>query len=217
MYLLFEGGEGAGKTSLMPRLGKSLAELGHVVCLTREPGGTQLGEKLRTVMLDPANAGQIPHESMLLMMLAARTALMIEVIIPALNRGEVVLCDRGLGTSLIYQGLSEEEKGAFGPRAQQTLETLCEIAQLGHFPDHVIVLDVDPEVGLSRRKKDSVPLNVFDLQGLELHTKRNAWFRRFASTKRKWHLINANQEQEAVERDTLALVLSLLNPDSVQQ
>ena len=217
MYLLFEGGEGAGKTTLLPKLGRALEELGHQVCLTREPGGTPLGEKLRAIMLDPENAGLIPHESMFLMMLATRTALMRSVIIPALLTGKVVLCDRGLGSSLIYQGLAEEELGAFGPHHQHLLELLCEIAQLGHSPDHVIVLDVDAQIGVERRRSDRAPLSVFDVQEVELQAKRNAWFRRFGSTKRNWHLVNANRDEEAVESDALALVLSLLKPDSVQQ
>jgi dTMP kinase len=141
--IAFEGVEGAGKTTQLRLLARELERLGREVVATREPGGTALGERVRAVLLDPASTGMHPRAEALLFA-AARAQLVEQVIRPALDRGAVVLCDRYLHSSLAYQGAAR----GLGVDAVAAVNRW---ATGGLAPDLVVLLDLDPAVGLGRR------------------------------------------------------------------
>ena len=141
-FIVFEGGEGAGKSTQSSALADYLHARGHRVRRTREPGGTPAAEAIRAVLLDPANAG-LDDRAEALLFAAARGDHAARVIRPALDAGEIVVCDRYLDSSVAYQGIAR------GLGAQRVAD-LSLWATGGLIPDLTIVLDVDPALGLAR-------------------------------------------------------------------
>jgi dTMP kinase len=141
-FIAFEGGEGAGKSTQEGRLAEALTARGHRVVRTREPGGTPAAELIRAVLLDPEHTGLDPRAEALLFA-AARGEHVARVVRPALDRGDVVICDRYLDSSVAYQGYGR----GLGPERVRELSLW---ATGGLVPDLTIVLDVDPAIGLSR-------------------------------------------------------------------
>jgi dTMP kinase len=141
-FIAFEGGEGAGKSTQEALLAESLAGLGYPVVRTREPGGTPAGEAIRTVLLSPKYEG-LDARAEALLFAAARGEHVTRVIRPALERGDVVICDRYLDSSVAYQGHGRD-LGA------QPVRDLSLWATRDLLPDLTILLDIDPQVGLSR-------------------------------------------------------------------
>ncbi len=141
-FIVFEGGEGAGKSTQSRALADYLEARGHRVRCTREPGGTPAAEAIRAVLLDPANAG-LDDRAEALLFAAARGDHAARVIRPALESGEIVISDRYLDSSVAYQGVAR------GLGAERVAE-LSLWATGGLLPDLTIVLDVDPALGLAR-------------------------------------------------------------------
>lgn len=141
-FIVFEGGEGAGKSTQSAALADYLQARGHEVLCTREPGGTPAAEAIRAVLLDPSNAG-LDDRAEALLFAAARGDHAARVIRPALERGEIVISDRYLDSSVAYQGVAR------GLGAERVAE-LSLWATGGLVPDLTIVLDVDPALGLAR-------------------------------------------------------------------
>ena len=141
-FIVFEGGEGAGKSTQSSALADYLRARGHSVVCTREPGGTPAAEAIRAVLLDPANAG-LDDRAEALLFAAARGDHAARVIRPGLDRGDIVISDRYLDSSVAYQGMAR------GLGAERVAE-LSLWATGGLVPDLTIVLDVDPALGLAR-------------------------------------------------------------------
>jgi dTMP kinase len=141
-FVSFEGIEGAGKTTQLERLAQRLQAAGEAVVVTREPGGTPLGERLRDLLLDPA-LGAMAAETELLLMFAARSEHLEQVIRPQLARGAWVLCDRFTDASFAYQGAGR----GLGAERVATLETWLQGTLR---PDLVLVFDIPVRIGLER-------------------------------------------------------------------
>lgn len=142
-FIVFEGGDGAGKSTQAALLSAELRKNGHTVLQTREPGGTQIGEKLRSLVLDHGQ-GTVDARTEALMYAAARAAHVEQVIRPALAAGTVVVCDRFIDSSLAYQGIGR----ALG---EDAVRSINEFATGGLSPDLTVLLDVAPAAGRSRR------------------------------------------------------------------
>ncbi|MDO5743206.1 MAG: dTMP kinase [Micrococcaceae bacterium] len=142
-FIVFEGGDGAGKSTQAALLAEALRGNGHAVLLTREPGGTQIGEKLRALVLDHGQ-GTVDARTEALMYAAARAAHVEQVIRPALAAGTMVICDRFVDSSLAYQGVGR----ALGVDAVRSIN---DFATGGLSPDLTVLLDVSPADGRSRR------------------------------------------------------------------
>jgi dTMP kinase len=142
VFIAFEGGEGAGKSTQIVALAEHLRAAGRECVVTREPGGTPIGAGLRALLLDPATGALAPRTEALLYA-ADRAEHVAAVIAPALARGAVVLSDRYLDSSLAYQGAGRA-------LAVGEVEDLSRWATDGLLPHLTIVLDIDPRVGLSR-------------------------------------------------------------------
>jgi dTMP kinase len=167
--IAFEGVEGAGKSTQLELLRGELEGRGREVVVTREPGGTPAGERVRAVVLDPKV--ELSPRAEALLFAAARAELVERVIRPALERGAVVLCDRYLDSSLAYQG------GARG-LGRGPVEEVNRFATGGLLPDLVVLLDVDPADGLRRRPGDR---DRIEAQDLAFHKRVREAFRELAA------------------------------------
>lgn len=141
-FIAFEGGEGAGKSTQEALLAQLLTSLGHTITRTREPGGTPAAEQMREIVLNPSNIG-LDDRAEALLFAASRADHAARVIAPALERGDVVICDRYLDSSVAYQGVGRD-------LGEQEVRNLSLWATHGLLPDLTVVLDIDPAVGLSR-------------------------------------------------------------------
>lgn len=160
-FIVFEGGEGAGKSTQVALLRDALAKQGREVVLTREPGGTPAAESIRALVLDPRNKGLDPRAEALLFA-AARAEHVAALIRPALTRGATVICDRFIDSSVAYQGLGR------GLGADQIRE-LSDWATDGLLPDLTIVLDIDPAVGLARAGQVSESPDRMESEAMTFH------------------------------------------------
>ena len=144
LFITFEGVEGCGKSTQLERLRAHLESRGHDVVTTREPGGTPIAEMLRGLLLDPANSAMAPVTELLLYE-AARAQHVARLIGPALEAGQVVLCDRFADSTTAYQGAG---RGL----PDDTLAELHAIATQGVWPDLTLVIDLPAELGLKRAR-----------------------------------------------------------------
>jgi dTMP kinase len=166
-FLTFEGVEGSGKSTQIRHLASHLERLGRQVVLTKEPGGTPLGDRIRAILLDPDESGMDPWAELFLYA-ASRRQHVVDVIGPALERGAAVLCDRYTDATLAYQG--------YGRLLQlDRLTALNEWATSGVSPDLTVVLDLEEEEGLARarrRNEESAALRRegrFEAENLRFH------------------------------------------------
>lgn len=141
IFITLEGGEGSGKTTIILSIEKYLKENGYDVVTTREPGGVPIAEQIRNVILDVNNT-KMCNETETLLYAASRMQHLHEKVIPALNEGKVVICDRYLDSSLVYQGYAR------GIGIDNVLNANC--FAIDHMPDVTFFIDVTPEVGLQR-------------------------------------------------------------------
>ncbi len=211
MFITLEGPEGSGKTSQIPILADHIRSLGHEVLLTREPGGTFIGDQIRNVLVSLENKALTPQAETLLF-LAARAQLVREVIQPALARGMVVLSDRYADATLAYQG--------YGHGVDlETLRQLLSFATGGLQPDLKILLDIDVENGL-RRKTDCGEWNRLDAYSVAFHERvRNGYHSLVSSEPGKWIVLDASKDRGVVQADLrkaveTALKIYLTNPEA---
>lgn len=162
LFITFEGGEGAGKTTLIKRLQAFLEEEGCTVLVTREPGGSKLSEKIRDLVLHHGRDLHLGSRSELLLFLAARAQHIEELILPALQAGKIVLCDRFNDSSIAYQG---KARGL----GMELVETISLFATKNLQPDLTFFLDLDPEVGIQRALRAERTLDAIESQKKEFH------------------------------------------------
>jgi dTMP kinase len=165
MFLVLDGVDGAGKSTQLRLLAEWLRGSGHSVICLRDPGGTELGEKIRTILLDPASHISMNAETLLY--LASRAQLVTDLIKPALDRGEVVLCDRFELSTIVYQGVA----GGVSPDA---IRHACELTRGDCVPDWTGILDLDPAAAAMRdvRERDRI-----ERRGVEYFQKVRQGFR----------------------------------------
>ena len=207
MFITLEGPEGSGKTSHLPDLADFLREDGWNVLTTREPGGTAIGDQVRQVLMRSDNTAMNPRAETLLF-LAARAQLVNEVIRPALAAGTVVISDRYGDSTLAYQGYGHGND-------LDTIRQMLAFATGGLTPDLTVLLDVDPAVGL-RRKKSVGEWNRMDAYQLEFHQRVRAGYLEMARQEpRRWVVLDAGQPREIVQSALRQVILARLTPPSV--
>lgn len=203
MFITFEGPEGSGKTRQLAALTEYLRQCGYTVFATREPGGTVIGDQIRTVLSDLKNTAMRPRTETLLFQ-ASRAQLVEEVMRPCLERGGVVLCDRYADSTLAYQGYGH----CFD---LDELTALIRFATGGLQPDLTLLLDVDVEEGL-RRKRSGGEWNRLDAYDLDFHRRVRLGFLKMArSEPQRWVLVDAGQPPEAVEAAIRTAVMARLS------
>lgn len=185
-FIVFEGGEGSGKSTASAAIAERLREAGLSVVHTREPGGTPAGELVRALLHE-----KLTPQAELFAFLVARAQLVAEVIQPALERGDTVVCDRFAPSTFAYQvharGLDGEEVRRANALATGGLE-----------PDLVVYLDVDPEIGLRRKHGEAEAIRT-GLEGRAFHQKvREGYLAQAAADPERWLVVDATLAPEAV-------------------
>lgn len=199
--ITLEGPEGAGKTVVGQRLAAALVAAGHSVVLTREPGGTRLGERLRSLLLE--SGGRIEPRADALLFNAARAQLTAEILRPAIAAGQVVVCARFADSTLAYQGYGEG-------LPLDELRTMAEVATGGLAPDRTILLDVDPEIGL-RRKSDTEQTRFESAFDLAFHRRvRDGFLALAAAEPDRFRIVDASRGVDAVFADVRDAALEVL-------
>lgn len=203
LFITFEGPDGAGKTSVLKAVAQHL-EQHYPVMTTREPGGIEIAEKIREVILNPAHTAMDDRTEALLFA-AARSQHFFEKVEPALQEGKTVLCDRFIDSSLVYQGIAR------GLGVEEVL-AINEFAIGKRMPDATILFDLPAEVGLARiqaTRQDEV--NRLDAESLAFHNEvRNGYLQIAKANKERIHIVNANQKLEQVVEETLSILENLL-------
>jgi dTMP kinase len=205
MFITLEGPEGSGKSCQIPPLADFLRQLGYEVLTTREPGGTAIGDQVRQVILNLKNTEMNPRTEILLFC-AARVQLVEQVIRPALARGVVVISDRYADSTLAYQG--------YGHRMDlEILRQILNFATGGLKPDLTLLLDVDVEEGLRRRRCSGGEWNRLDAYEVEFHKRVRAGYHELAGTDPvRWKIIDANVDRELVQSSIRQVVEKALPP-----
>ncbi|MGE7609917.1 dTMP kinase [Peribacillus frigoritolerans] len=204
IFITMEGPEGAGKTTITQMLGKALKQEGYQILLTREPGGVPISEQIREVILNKDNTAMDSRTEALLYA-AARRQHLVEVVMPELERGGIVLCDRFIDSSLAYQG------HARGLDIEEVYN-INKFAIGDMMPDATLFFDIDPEEGLRRIQSNGErEVNRLDLEALDFHKKVcegyqfiiNRWKERFI-------IVDAGRTIDEVFEETKASLLDFL-------
>lgn len=196
---MLEGGEGAGKSSVQRALAARLQGDGRDVVLTREPGGTPLGEKIRALLLESALDDAVAE---LLLFEAARAHLVSKVIRPALERGATVICDRYAASSVAYQGWGRE-------LGREIVEVANDVAMQAVTPDLTLLLDVPPADGLARRAGQGAR-NRFDRETVAFHERvRQGFLALAAESPATWVVVDASQPLAGVVERCVQEVLAV--------
>ena len=199
-FITLEGVDGAGKTTHLSWLAGLLRERGIAVTVTREPGGTQTGERLRELLLDRSQ--RLHSETETLLMFAARREHLDKVIVPALKAGNWVLCDRFTDATFAYQGggsgVSWEKIEALEQWVQESLE-----------PDMTIVFDVPPEVGRRRSSRIRPPDRFEQEEEAFYHRVREAYLRRAREAPERIHIVDASATIARVQNQLEELLITL--------
>jgi dTMP kinase len=203
-FITFEGPDGCGKTSQIPPLAEYLRGQGYDVLTTREPGGTEIGDQVRHVIMDLKNKGMDPRTEILLFQ-ASRVQIVEQVIRPALRAGQVVLCDRYADSTLAYQGYGHRSDLVF-------LRQLLHFATGGLQPDLTLLLDLDAEEGLKRRQGGNVEWNRLDDYDLDFHQRvRQGYHLLAAQEPARWQVVDASVTREALQAELRGIIMKRLS------
>lgn len=203
-FITLEGGEGSGKTTALAKLAERLVADGFEVVTTREPGGIEIAEKIREVILDRTHTAMDARTEALLYA-AARRQHLVERVLPALQAGKIVLCDRFVDSSLAYQG------HARGLGLDDVL-AINEFAIEGHMPELTLYFDVNPKTGLARIDLDKGrEFNRLDEESLAFHYKvREGYLLLLGRYPERMQLINAENELDEVVADAYEVLQRFL-------
>ena len=204
MFITMEGPEGAGKTTILQLLGEALQKEGYAVLLTREPGGIPISEQIRKVILNKENTAMDSRTEALLYT-AARRQHLVEKIIPALEQGMIVLCDRFIDSSLAYQG---HARGV----DMDEIYSINKFAIGDFMPDVTVYFDIDPVEGLKRISlNQDREVNRLDLEELHFHEKvREGYGLVMERWKDRFIRIYASQSLEVVFEQTKSSIYNFL-------
>jgi dTMP kinase len=199
LFVAFEGGDGAGKSTQVGALCRALEAEGVPVVRTREPGGTPVGEKLRALVLEHGQ-GEIDARTEALLFAASRAAHVQQVILPALRRGDVVVCDRYIDSSVAYQGAGRG-------RGALDVEDLNLWAVGGLRPDLTVLLDVEPQEGRNRRTAGDAPEDRMESEPDDFHARiRGAFLEAADRDPARYLVLPAASPVDDLARHVLAAV-----------
>lgn len=202
-FITFEGGEGAGKSIQVEILASHLHEEGYSVTVTREPGGTRIGEQIREITHSQENV-DLEATTEAYLMAAARAQHVEQVIFPSLEAGKIVLCDRYVDSSIVYQGHGRK----LGPTV---IAQLNKLAVNNALPDLTILLNVPLDVGLKRRRKSHKTPDRLDLQQKEFYERvHNGYLELARKEPKRFVVIDAGKSIETVGAHVWQVVKSFL-------
>lgn len=205
-FFTFEGGEGAGKSTQIRIVGDFLKTQGYEVVVTREPGGTAGSEAIRYVLLS-GNAQYAGRRFEAALFAAARIDHINEIIAPALKQGKIVLCDRFIDSTRVYQGDGEKNERGYLP-------ILEKLATIGHTPDITFILDLPAKVGMERankRQNDRLTIDRFEKDDLTIQEERRQAFLEIArSEPERCRIIDASRNIDEIAKDIENITLRFL-------
>ena len=204
LFINFEVNDGSGKSSVIETIKKELMNRGYDVLYSREPGGSKIAEKIREVILDVDNVG-MDDKTESLLYAASRREHIVKTLLPALNEGKMVLCDRYLDSSLAYQGYAR----GIGIDEVYHMNTYATDHLL---PDLTLLICVKPEVGMERIKKNQRgALDRLEIEKMEFHKKV---YEGYLEVQKKFpnriKIINGEASKEQVKKDALEVVIKFL-------
>ena len=199
MFITFEGPDGGGKTTQLKLLASALREEGRDIVTTREPGGTEIGDQIRAVIMNMKNKAMDPRTELLLFN-ASRAQLVEELIRPSLAAGKVIPCDRYADSTMAYQGyghgLDKDE-----------LRRLLNFATGGLKPDLTLLFDISAEAGLKRRLSNHDEWNRMDDYALQFHERvRGGFLELAAADPERWVVIDADRDPGVIHAEVLDIV-----------
>lgn len=194
MFITFEGSEGSGKSTQINMLAAYLRQQGYEVLVTREPGGTHIGEQVRQCLHDVKNK-EMTGAAEVLLYSASRSQLVREVIVPALENGVIVISDRYADSTMAYQGYGRQlDLDALG--------IITHFATGGLKPDLTILFDIDVEEGLSRRSVGGEEMNRMDLQEVAFYKRvRNGYMELVKQEPERWVIVDAGRPPDEIQND----------------
>ncbi len=199
MFITFEGPDGSGKSTQLRMLASALREEGREIVTTREPGGTEIGDQIRAVIMNMKNKAMDPRTELLLFN-ASRAQLVEELIRPSLAAGKIILCDRYADSTMAYQGyghgLDKDE-----------LRRLLNFATGGLKPDLTLLFDISAEAGLKRRLSNHDEWNRMDDYALQFHERvRGGFLELAAADPERWVVIDADRDPGVIHAEVLDIV-----------
>lgn len=204
LFITFEGSEGCGKSTQIKKLANRLRKKRYRVFVTREPGGTAVSERIRHLLKFSKANGNMTPEAELLLFSASRAQLVREKILPALLRGEIVLCDRFVDSTTVYQGVGRKLNLSF-------IHAVNEFATADRKPDLTLVLDANISTGLTRAKKKTKSRDRMEAQKKSFYQSVQKGFRALAKKEpRRVKLIDATRSISEVGEDVNGYVNDLL-------
>ncbi len=204
MFITFEGPDGSGKTMQINPTADFLRSRGLSVFTAREPGGTSIGDQVRSVLMNLENTSMNPRAETLLFC-AARAQLVDEVIRPHLEKGDVVVLDRYADSTMAYQGYGHQNDLGL-------IRSLLDFATGGLKPDLTLLLDIDPAEGLMRRQKNGGEWNRLDAYQLQYHQRvRQGYLEMAQADPQRWQVIDASQTPDMVQSRIQKVLLSYLS------
>lgn len=208
IFITFEGGEGAGKSTLIEGLTEKLALLGLSVLKTREPGGTKLGEHIRAMLLQHFQDMPINDRAELFLFLASRAEHVKEVILPAIEDGRVVFCDRFTDSTLAYQGAARN-------LGIDQIYPLCKFASFDLEPSVTLYLDIDPKIGLKRARNKDIHDRI-ESEALSFHQMiRDAYHTIAKKFPARLSIIDASKSPKDVLDESFDIIQDLLKAHSL--
>ena len=199
LFFTFEGGDGAGKTTLIEAIAHALTAKGFSVVKTREPGSTSLGEEIRALLLQRAPHPPLSPYAELCLFLASRAQHILEVIRPALHANHIVLCDRFNDSSIAYQGGAR----GLGPKE---VAAFCAFISEGLVPHLTLYLDIDPTLALRRAKKDRAEDRIESEGTLFQEKIRDAYLAIHRQERNRFHLLDATLPPKQVYEEAMRIL-----------
>ena len=202
-FITFEGPDGSGKTTVCNAVYQRLKDMGYDVVHTREPGGIEIAEKIRDIILDPQNV-MMDAKTEALLYAASRRQHLVEKVIPSIEAGKVVICERFVDSSLAYQGYGRE-------LGFDEVLSINKFAIGDYFPDMAVYLDVDEKTGLERIK-DRAFKDRLDQESIDFHHRVNEGYQKVIDVfKDRISIVDASKPLDSVIEDALSRVKELID------
>ena len=204
LFIVFEGGEGSGKSTTLDKIYDWMIDEKIDCIKTREPGGIKISEQIRSVILDSSNT-EMDGKTEALLYAAARRQHLVEKVIPALQNGKIVLCDRFIDSSLSYQGYA---RGL----GIEEIYSINKFAIGNYMPDISVLFDLDPQVGLDRiNKNKNREVNRLDLEKLDFHNKvREGYHKILEKNNDRMIKIDASKSIDDVFEEVKSIILTYI-------